>query len=82
MVYTVLVLIGTFASLSRTRSQIKFHIKYLQVSMSDLNENSLQYAYNAIDNKRKQDNLNKTLVYILATVGFIFLILILKSAVG
>jgi hypothetical protein len=47
-----------------------------------LNENSLQYAFTAIDEKRKQDNLFKTLVYILAVVGFIALIAILKSAVG
>ena len=82
MVYTVLVLLGTFFSYSRIRAQIKFHIKSLHISLSDLNENSLQYAYNAIDNKRKQDNLMKLFVYFLAIIGFIALIFILKSAVG
>ncbi len=82
MVYTGLVLIGTFSAYSRIRAQIKFHIQYLHVSLSDLNENSLQYAFNAIDNKRKQDNLHKILVYILTGIGFIALMVILKSAVG
>lgn len=82
MVYTVLVLLGTFAAFSRIRAQIKFHIQYLRISLSDLNENSLQYAFNAIDSKRKQDLLVKTLVYVLAGIGFIALIVILKSAVG
>jgi hypothetical protein len=81
-VFTILALIGTFSAYSRVRAQIKFHIQYLNISLSDLNENSLQYAFTAIDEKRKQDNLFKTLVYILAVVGFIALIAILKSAVG
>jgi hypothetical protein len=81
-VFTTLALIGTFSAYSRVRAQIKFHIQYLRISLSDLNENSLQYAFNAIDNKRKQDHLQKILVYILATVGFIALMVILKSAVG
>ena len=82
MVYTVLALLGTIFSYSRIRSQIKFHLKYLHISLSDLNENSLQYAFNAIDNKRKQDNLMNILFYILAGIGFIALIAILKSVVG
>jgi hypothetical protein len=81
-VFTTLALIGTFSAYSRVGAQIKFHIQYLRISLSDLNENSLQYAFNAIDNKRKQDNLQKILVYILATVGFVALMVILKSAVG
>ena len=82
MVYTVLVLIGTFSSYSRIRSLIKYHIQYLHISLSDLNENSLQFAFNAIDNKRKQDMIVKTLVYIVVIVGFIALIAVLKSIVG
>ena len=81
-VFTTLALIGTFSAYSRVRAQIKFHIQYLHISLSDLNENSLQYAFNAIDNKRKQDKLVKILVYILAIVGFLVLILILKSITG
>jgi hypothetical protein len=81
-VFTTLALIGTFSAYARIRAQIKFHIQYLHISLSDLNENSLQYAFNAIDNKRKQDNLLKTLVYILAFVGFIAIMVVLKSALG
>lgn len=81
-VFTTLALIGTFSAYSRIRSQLKYHMKYLHVALSDLNENSLQYAFNAIDNKRKQDNLVQTLVYILAGIGFVTLMVVLKSALG
>jgi hypothetical protein len=81
-VFTILALIGTIGSFSRIRSQIKFHIQYLHVSLSDLNEGSLQFAFNAIDNKRRQDNLIKMLVYFLLIFGFVALIGVLKSVVG
>jgi len=81
-VFTTLALIGTFGSYARIRTQIKYHIQYLHIALSDLNESSLQYAFNAIDNKRKQDNIVKTLVYFLVIFGFIALIAVLKSALG
>jgi len=81
-VYTILILIGTFAFRARIRSQIKYHIQYLHVSLSDLNENALEFAFSTIDNKKSQDNLIKWLVYFVVSFGFVGLIVILKSVVG
>jgi len=82
IVYTTLALIGTFGAFTRIRTQIKYHIQYLHILLSDLNENSLQYAFGAVDKKRKQDHMVNMLVYILVIVGFISLIAVLKSIVG
>ena len=82
MVFTTIALMGTFGSYARIRSQLKYHMQYLHIALSDLNENSLQYAFNTIDSKRRQDNIVKTLVYFLVIFGFAILMGVLKSALG
>jgi len=82
VVFTVLVLIGTFGSLARIGSQIKYHIKHLMVCLSDLNDNALGLAIDTIENQRKQDHKVQILVYILSTLGFLVLIMIMKSITG
>jgi hypothetical protein len=82
MVFTVLVLIGTFGSFHRTGSQIKYHIKHLMVCLSDLNDNALGFAIETIENQRKQDHKVQLLVYILSILGFLVLIFIMKSIIG
>ncbi len=81
-VFTILALIGTVGAFSRIKSQLRYHINYLHVCLSDLNEGSLQFAFNAIDNKRRQDDIVKMLVYFLLIFGFVALIAVLKSIVG
>jgi len=82
VVFTTIALMGTFGSYARIRSQLKYHMQYLHIALSDLNENSLQYAFNTIDSKRRQDNIVKTLVYFLVIFGFAILMGVLKSALG
>ena len=82
VVFTVLVLIGTFASFTRIGNQIKYHLKHLMVCLSDLNDNALGLAIETIENQRKQDQKVHVLVYILSTVGFLVLIFIMKSITG
>lgn len=80
-VFTVLCLIGTIMSLIRTKSQIKFHIKHIRLCLSDLNENSLEFASRAIEKQRKQDQLIIMLVAMLLIFGFVVFIAVLKSIV-
>jgi len=82
MVFTVLILIGTFGSFHRTGTQIKYHIKHLMVCLSDLNDNALGFAIETIENQRKQDHKVQILVYILSILGFLVLIFIMKSITG
>jgi len=82
IVYTVLCLIGTIGSFQRIKSQIKYHVKNLTVCLSDLNENSLGFAFETIKNQRKQDNFIKMLVYFLLIFGFVVLIAFMKSILG
>jgi hypothetical protein len=82
IVFTVLVLIGTFSSFHRIGTQIKYHIKHLMVCLSDLNDNALGFAIETIENQRKQDQKVQILVYILSTLGFLVLIFIMKAITG
>jgi hypothetical protein len=82
IVYTTLALIGTIMAFTRVRAQIKFYIKHITICLSDLNENTIGYAVQMIESRRKQDHTVKTLVYFLLALGFIILIVVLKSIVG
>jgi hypothetical protein len=82
VVFTLICLIGTIAFYLKTKSQIKFHIKHLTVSLTDLNEDSLGMAYDMIESQRKQDASIKMLTYFLLGFGFVILIVILKSITG
>lgn len=81
-VFTTLALIGTIMSFARVRAQIKYHIKYLSICLSDLNENTLKFAVQAVEDQRKQDGLLKFIVYFLLILGFIVFIAVLKSLTG
>jgi hypothetical protein len=81
-VYATLALIGTIMAFARVRAQIKFYIKHLTLCLSDLNENTIGYALQMIENQRKQDNLVKLLVALLLIFGFVAFIALLKSIVG
>lgn len=78
-VFSVLALIGTVMSYLRTRSQMGFLIRHITLSLSDLNENTLEYAYNLIEKERRQDNLIKTLITFLLILGFVLIIGVMKS---
>jgi len=78
-VYTILILIGTITSYIRIQSQLKFHIKYIHVCLSDLNDNALNFAFNTIETQRKQDNLTRLLVGLLLIFGFVALLAVMKS---
>jgi len=81
-VFSVLVLIGTVITYLRVRSQLKFHIRHITASITDLNENTLEFVMNTIEKQRKQDDLIKGLVGLLLIIGFVALLAILKAIVG
>ncbi|MBU8923347.1 MAG: hypothetical protein KOO63_16140 [Bacteroidales bacterium] len=82
MVYTILCLIGTVTSYMRVKSQIRFHIRHITACLSDLNEDSLEFAVRTIEKQRKQDETVKLVVGLLLVFGFVLLIGVLKSIVS
>jgi len=80
-VFSSLCLIGTIMSFLRTRSQLNFHIKHITICLSDLNENSLEFASRTIEKQARQDNTMKLVVGLLLIFGFVVLIAVLKSIV-
>lgn len=80
-VFGTICLIGFITSLVIHSSQIKYHIRHLEVCLSDLNENSLAMVSLNIEEKRKQDATIKFLLGIVIVFGFIALLVILKGII-
>ncbi len=81
-VFSVLLGIWTISSYLRIQSQTKFHINNLTAFLGDLNENTLEVVFNAIEKERKQDELIKVLVSLLLIFGFVALLAVLKSVLA
>ena len=78
-VFSILCGIGVLTQFLRTQSQIKFHISHLSVFLSDINNNALIYVSESIEKQRKQDMAIRGLVAILLGVGFVLMIILIKS---
>jgi len=81
-VFTTLCLIGTIMAFFNISSQLKYHIKHISLCLSDLNENSLEFASRTIEKQRKQDATLKVLIGLLLIFGFVLILAVLKSIVN
>jgi len=59
--------------------QVRYHIKHIRICLSDLNDNALAMASENIELKRKQDTTIIVLTQVVILLGFLVLIVILKS---
>lgn len=78
-VFTMLALIGTVMVALNNNSQIRFHIKQIGVCLSDLNEGTLTLVAEKIESERKKDHLIKLLTGLILILGFIVIIVLLRS---
>jgi hypothetical protein len=81
-VFGIFYLIIIISGFVITSTQVRYHIKHLEVCLSDLNENSLAMVAERIEEKRKQDRLIKGLMVLLIIFGFTLLMIVLKHLTG
>ena len=78
-VFSVLILIGITMNYVANRNQVKYHIKHLEVCLSDLNDNVLEVVSQNIELQQKQDWTTKLLLMFVLVIGFVLLIAIFKN---
>lgn len=79
MVFLTFILIGIVFNFVVNRAQVRYHIKHLEVCLSDLNENNLALVSENIELQRKQDRSNKILLALAVIIGFVLLIAVFMN---
>jgi len=83
-VFLGFIMIGIIFNFIVNRGQVNYHIKHLEMCLSDLNENNLALVSENIELQRKQDRSNKFLLAVVVVVGFLLLVAVFMNlgAVG
>lgn len=79
VVFLGFILIGIVFNFVVNRAQVKYHIKHLEVCLSDLNENNLELVSKNIELKRKQDRLSKFVMALVLVFAIVLLVAVLKN---
>jgi hypothetical protein len=79
LVFLGFILIGIVLNFVVNRGQVHYHIKHLEMCLTDLNENNLVLVSKNIELQRKQDRTNKILLAFAVIVGFLLLIAVLMN---
>lgn len=79
MVFLGFITMGIVFNFIVNQAQIKYHIKHLEVCLSDLNDKNLELVSENIELQRKQDRSNKLLLGLVVVVGFVLLIAVFLS---
>ncbi|HKI88876.1 MAG TPA: hypothetical protein VKA38_07620, partial [Draconibacterium sp.] len=79
IVFLGFITIGILFNFIVNQVQIKYHIKHLEVCLSDLNDKNLELVSENIELQRKQDRSNKLLLALVVIIGFILLIAVFLS---
>jgi len=79
MVFLIFILIGIVFNFVINRAQVNFHIKHLEICLSDLNENNLALISENIELQRKQDRTNKLFLALILIIGFVLLIAVFMN---
>ncbi len=79
IVFSVFIIIGIVLNFVVNNSQVKYHIKHLELCLTDLNDNILAIVTTNIEVQRKQDRTTKILVGFVLVFGFVLLIAIFKN---
>lgn len=80
-VFSFLCLIGVVMSIIITLTQMKYHEKHIRICLSDLNDNALAMASENIQLRRKQDTLIIILTGLGIILGFVVVMVLLKSMI-
>lgn len=79
VVFMTFILIGLGFNFFTFRAQVQYHIKHLETSLSDLNENNLAVVSEIIEQQRKQDRINKLVLMLILAIGFTVFAVMLKK---
>ena len=82
IVFLGFILIGIGFNFFVNKAQVKYHVKHLELCLSELNDNAMVYASENIELQRKQDRINKFLLALILVIGFMLLIAVLLNAFG
>ena len=79
VVFMIFILFGIILNFVVNKAQVKYHIKHLELCLSDLNDSVLSIISENIKTQQKQDRTNKILLAIVFIIGFLLLIMIFKN---
>lgn len=79
VVFIGFILVGIVFNFLVNKGQVNYHIKHLEVCLTDLNENNLELVSENIELQRKHDRSNKFLLALVIVVGFVLLIAVLMN---
>ncbi|WP_319499688.1 hypothetical protein [uncultured Draconibacterium sp.] len=78
-VFISFILIGLGFNFFTFRAQVQYHIKHLQICLSDLNDKNLELVSENIELQRKRDRTNKLLLLFLLVFGILLLVIVFKN---
>jgi hypothetical protein len=79
VVFSFIGVLGTISGYVLDMRSVKHHIMHIRICLSDLNDNALAFASQLIETKRKKDHLIVILIQVCILLGFLGLIVIIKS---
>jgi len=79
LVFAGFIAIGIVFNFIVNQAQVKYHVKHLELCLSDLNDKSLELVSENIELQRKQDRTNKLLLGLVVIVGFVLLIAVFMN---
>jgi hypothetical protein len=79
MVFLGFITIGIVFNFIVNQAQVRYHIKHLEICLSDLNDKNLELVSENIELQRKQDRSNKLLLSLVVLIGFVLLIAVFMS---
>ena len=80
-VFSFLCLTAVVMNIIITLTQLKYHEKHIRICLSDLNDNALAMASENIQLRRKQDTLIIVLTGLGIVLGFLVVMILLKSMI-
>lgn len=79
IVFSVFIIIGIAMNFFVNQGQVKYHIKHLEMCLSDLNDHILKAVTSNIELQQKQDRTTKILLVLVIAFGFTILAIMLKK---
>jgi hypothetical protein len=79
IVFSIFIIIGIVMNFFVNFGQVRYHIKHIELCLSDLNDNVLAIVTQNIETQQKQDRTTKFLLGLVLVFGFVLLIAILKK---
>ncbi len=81
-VFSFICLMGMLFGYLIDMKQVSYHIKHIKICLSELNDNALAMASEAIELKRKKDVTVLVLMQVLIFFGLLVIVIVLKGIMG